>query len=197
MLSPSGSKIITEARFNRTQWQELNPSSMHGYGHDNQYFGFFSGADSTNNPWIPATNGGFVYDITTGEFFLHDLYSRAGYADPRNDTFYVADSTGVKAWEGGTTASTGRWKSKRFTMPRETFFSCLQLEADAYGSAGDITLQITCDGVGVWSAAQNITSRRPIRLPVKVGRDWELDITTKHEVFNLVMAQSMAELADA
>jgi hypothetical protein len=197
MLAPSGSKIVTEERFSRAQWQELNPSSIHGYGHDAKYFGFFTGADNVNNAWIPAANGGFVFDTKTGEFYLHSTSSLAGYADPRNDTLYLTDSTTIKAWEGGATRALGRWRSKVFTMPRETFFSCVQLEADSYGSAGDVQLQIRRDGVNVFASAQNITSRRPIRLPATaVGRDWEIDITSRCEVFNVIMAQSMAELAD-
>jgi len=181
MLSSGGSSIITENLFSYKQWQQyFAPESIHAYAQNNQYIGFYDNG---------VTRGGFIFDVTSRQFILHDIYATAGYRDLQRDKLFLAfENRSLKTWfEGSSKAYT--WQSKKFTMPQIMGFSCAQLEAEAY----PMTLSVIADGVVIH--AQTVTSRNPFRLPSKVGRDWELRIEGDREVFSVSMATSMTELA--
>lgn len=181
MLSPGGSKLVSEAYFTYAQWQALfKPDSIHAYMHDRKYVAFYNNG---------TTSGGFIYDLTTGQFTLHDTYATAGYTDLVNDKLFLAFADrSVKVWMAGA-ARTYTWLSKKFTMPREMGFSCAQLEAESY----PVTAKFYCNSSLAFT--QTVTSRAPFRLPVIVGRDWEMQVEAATEVFSLVVAQSVEELA--
>lgn len=182
MLSPSGSRVVTEALFNFEQWQAFfKPDSIHAYQNDNQYIAFYDNS---------VTQGGFIYDMRSGQFILHDIYATAGFRDLQRDKLFLAFADrSVKAWQGGAT-KTYTWKSKKFTMPEPMSFSCAQLEAEAY----PVTMTVILDGATLYSKA--VSSRNPFRLPAKpVGRDWEILIEGGTEVFSVALSTSMTELA--
>jgi hypothetical protein len=180
-LSPSGSKLVTEQYFTRAQWQSyFKPDSIYGYSHDLKYIGFYDNG---------TTTGGFIYDPTSGQFILHNIYATAGYSDLQRDKLFLAfsDRT-VKPWLAGGNLSYV-WKSKKFTLPQVLGFSCAQLQAEAY----PMTAKFYADNVLVHT--QTVTSRLPFRLPSLPGRDWEIQLEGASEVFSLSVAQSMQELA--
>ena len=187
MLSPGGSKILTEQQFSRAQWQAFKPESIHAYTHDMQYFGFYD---------TGTVAGGFIYDLRSGQFNLHTTSVNGGYSDLETDTLYLVGKPSttnlIYTWGGGS-GMTGTWKSKKFSLPQVGWFSCAQLEAEAYTTP--ITFKLYGDGSLVHTRA--VSSRQPFRLPVVPARDWEIEIVTTHEVFNVVIAQSMEELASA
>jgi hypothetical protein len=182
MLSSGGSKVITEQFFTRAQWQStFRPSSIHAYHHDMKYVAFYDNG---------TTTGGFIFDLTSGQFILHTIYATAGYNDLLADKLYTAFSDrSVKIWLDGA-AMSYTWKSKKFTMPQVMGFSCAQVEAEAY----PVTAKIYSDGTLVHT--QTVASRVPFRLPVAPGRDWEFQIEGNTEVFAVLAAQSMEELAN-
>jgi len=182
LLSSGGSKVITEQIFTRAQWQStFRPSSIHAYHHDMKYVAFYDNG---------TTTGGFIFDLTTGQFILHTLYATAGYNDLLADKLYTAFADrSVKIWLDGA-AMSYTWKSKKFTMPQVTGFSCAQVEAESY----PVTAKIYSDGTLVHT--QTVASRVPFRLPVAPGRDWEFQIEGSTEVFAVLVAQSMEELAN-
>jgi len=181
LLSSGGSRILTENLFDRSQWQGLKPESIHAYQQDNMYVAFYDSG---------TTQGGFVYDVQSGQLILHDIYVDAGYHSLlRDELFVVGADKLVKKWYGGA-AKNYVWKSKKFTMPHIIGFSCAQLEAEAY----PMTVKLYADGVLIHT--QTVTSREPFRLPAKVGRDWEFQIEGSKEVFSFAMANSMTELAN-
>jgi hypothetical protein len=182
MLSPSGSKVITEQYFIRAQWQALfKPDSIHAYQHDLKYIGFYDNG---------VTQGGFIYDTTSGVFTLHDIYATAGYNDLQNDKLFVtsADKT-VKPWLEGT-AKSFTWKSKKFTFPKPLSMACAQLEAEAY----PVTVKFYVDGTLAYT--HTAADRSPFRLAAVTGRDWEVQVEGNTEVFGFAMAQNMMELSD-
>ena len=180
-LSPSGSKLVTEEYFTRAQWQSyFKPDSIVGYSHDLKYIGFYDNG---------TTQGGFIYDPTSGQFILHNIYATAGYSDLQRDKLFVAFSNRtVKPWLAGSSLPYV-WKSKKFTLPQVTGFSCAQLEAETY----PMTAKFYADGVLVHT--QTVASRMPFRLPANPGRDWEIQLEGSSDVFSLAVAQSMQELA--
>jgi hypothetical protein len=181
LLSPGGSKLVTEQYFTRAQWQSyFKPDSIYGYSHDLKYVGFYNNG---------TTSGGFIYDPTSGQFILHDKYATAGYSDLQQDKLFLAfsDRT-VKPWLGGSNL-TYTWKSKKFTLPQVLGFYCAQLEAETY----PVTAKFYADGVLIHT--QTVANRNPFRLPAKPGRDWEVQIEGTSEVFTFSIAQSVQELA--
>lgn len=184
MLSSGGSKVITDNMFTRAQWQALNPSSIHAYQHDSKYVAFYD---------TGTVRGGFMYDLISGQFVFHDIYATAGYNDLLRDQLFLAfeDNT-IKKWFDGT-AKTYTWRSKIFTMPRVMGFACAQVEASAY----PVTAKFYCDDAVTPYFTQVVSSRNYFRLPVKQGRDFEIQLEGTAEVFAVNIAQAPEELADA
>lgn len=182
MLSPNGSQIVSDQLFNYKQWQTyFKPESIHAYQHDNQYIAFYDNG---------ATQGGFIYDMASRQFILHDTYATAGFQDRQRDKLFLTSADrSVKVWEDGS-AQNYIWRSKVFTMPKPLSFGWGQLEAEGY----PMTVKFIVDNTVAHT--QTVTSRDPFRLPVVVGRDWEMQIEGSHEVFQLAIAHSAAELRD-
>ena len=180
-LSISGSTLLTAERFKRSDWQALNPESIHAYQHDNQYIAFYT---------VGGYTGGFVYDFITKDFSFHDIYATAGYSDLLTDTLYLAFSNrALRKWDAGS-AKSFIWKSKKFTLKRHTGFGAGQVEAEAY----PVTAKFYADGSLVHTEV--VSDRGPFRLPPGEYRDWEVEITGSKEVFHVAMASMMSELAD-
>jgi len=181
MLSPGGSRNLTDQYFSRAQWQAyFDPTTIKAYQHDQKYIAFYNNG---------TTTGGFIYDMTSGQFIMHTLYATAGYNDLQADKLYLAfDDRAVKIWLDGS-ALPYTWRSKKFTMPQVMGFSCAQLEAESY----PVTAKIYVDGALVHT--QTVASRFPFRLPAISGRDWEFQFEGTPEVFGFCIAQSMGELA--
>ena len=74
-------------------------------------------------------------------------------------------------------------------MPQVAGFSCATLEAEAY----PMTMKFYMDGTLFHT--QTVASRDTFRLPVKEGRDFELQIEGPYEVFSVAVGQSVEELA--
>jgi hypothetical protein len=188
MLSSGGSAIVTDNMFTRTQWQALNPSSIHAYQHDSKYVAFYKAGTEA----APIT-GGFVYDLISRQFIFHDIYVTAGYNDLLRDQLFLASSDkSIKRWSDGAN-KTYTWRSKIFTLPQVMSFSCAQVEAETY----PVTAKFYCDNSTTPFHTQTVTSRVPFRLPVKAGRDWEVQVEGTSQVFSIGIAQSMQELAGA
>jgi len=181
MLSSNGSKIITEKLFDFRLWQSFfKPESIHAYAHDNKYIAFYDN---------DGTRGGFIFDVASGEFTLHDMWCECGYQDMQRDKLFLGHANRtLKVWQDGDNQDY-TWKSKKFTMPQIMGFSCAQLESEAY----PMVVKIIADDAVIHT--QTVQSRDPFRLPAVVGRDWELQIEGREEVFSLAMATSMTELA--
>ena len=183
LLSPSGSRIVTENLFDFGQWQTFfKPESIHAYQQDNQYIAFYNNG---------TQSGGFIFDVRSGQFILHNIYADAGYHDLLRDKLFLAvndSGNKVKVWGTGS-AKSYIWRSKKFSLPQVMGFSCAQLEAEAY----PMTLKFYLDNTLYHT--QTVQNRDPFRLPSKVGRDLEMQVEGSNEVFSLSIANSMTELA--
>lgn len=181
-LTPGGSKLLTEELFTRAQWQAtFYPSTIHAHVHDMKYVAFYDNG---------VVQGGFIFDLTTGELLVHDEYAAAGYTDLLNDKLYISNaSKAVKVWLAGS-AKTYTWRSKKFSMPRPMGFACAQVEAEAY----PITAKFYVDNSTTPKFTVSVASRLPFRLPVLVGLDWEVQLEGTGEVFSCAIAQTIEEL---
>lgn len=182
-------------------------TTLRAYGHDNKYVAFHQPfTDSRVSPAV--TYQGFVYDLSTGQLSFHDLSCAAAYPDPVNDHLYLSDAAGaLRRWGEGDPVGNARWRSKRFSLPQITGFACAQVEAERYTGlkcqlyrdGTKVNTELTAAGDAVASATPpRIEGRYPFRLEAQQGRDWEVDLNPlTQEVFNVVLAQSMAEIGTA
>jgi hypothetical protein len=199
-LAASGSRVLTDVLFDRADWQALAPSTIHAYGHEDKYIAFHAPVLLDGEFCT-----GFVVDLKSSQFIRHNIPNIVGgYTDLRNDHLYLVDtSKAIKRWGDGASL-VGRWRSKVFTLPQITGFSCAQVEAETYSG---VACAIYCDGakltteltvsndlVGTTSA-RRIDGRYPFRLAPLQGRDWEVDLTVTQEIFHVAVAQAMAEIA--
>lgn len=208
MLRPGGSDILTDGVFDRTTWQDLLGTSpettFHAYGHDGKYIAFHrSITDTRVTPSVTYT--GFLVDLRSKQFVRHSFTCDCAYADPVNDALYLAISGVLKKWGDGGYVTTGRWRSKVFALPQISGFACAQVEAEAYDAnlqcriyrdTTKVKTELTNDAPGVLTNAR-YHGRYPFRLEAKQGRDWEIDLAVTQEVFNVVLAQSMSEIAQS
>ena len=218
MLSSGGSDILTKDLLDRGDWQALNPSTIHAYGRDSQYIAF-------HDPVIDRfgnTLRGFVIDLKSKQFVQHNQAALCGYSDLRTDSLYLLFSGGeVRKWGTGGYYPDAKWRGKVFSQPQMTGFSCAQLEAAALPArtVGGVavqypaypeTVRVYVDGVLFYTQtitetdyysstnAKLLSRRNPFRLPPLTGfygRDWEIEIDVKAEIFNVALAQAMAEIA--
>ena len=180
-LTPSGSRNITDSMFTKEQWQDLvDPTSVIADHYESRYVGFYNnGTDS----------GSFIFDTISNSFVLSTSTSNptATFQSLRNDKLYVAVAGNIKEWDAGSNL-TYTWRSKIFPMARPVSMSCAQIEAESY----PVTAKIYADDALLHT--QTVADRNPFRLPVKVARDWEVELSGTNEVFTFAMAQSMEEL---
>jgi len=182
--SPRGTRLLTEGMFTYRQWDDqIRPSSTYrAFTHDQKYtaFGY----------------QGFIYDAVTRSFTTHDIgLAGGGYVDERLDKFYVTLGPAIYEWGAGAN-TTVSYRSKIFSFPSEVSFSCMQVEAEDYGY---VYVRIyTTDQAGVTTVLheQNVTSRNMFRLPSVLSRDWQIEIFTTSEIFNVAVAQAGDELAN-
>lgn len=156
LLIPGSSSVVTEALFDRTYWQRLQPENIHAYGHDNKYVAFFGQdtLDLTGPNGTVYQVGGFVLDTASKQFYLHGFTARAGYHDLRNDTLYLATTTTpstIVKWGQGAPVASGQavWRSKMFGLPQGTGFSCGQVEAGPLTVARDGAARSAYPGTGL------------------------------------------------
>lgn len=180
-ISPEGSELVTRQVFDRRQWQAFYPASMHAYQTERDYVAFYD---------TGTERGAVIFNIESGEVALSTEYAASGFQDVLTDTLYTkADGDGqISAWQAGEPRE-ATWRSKVFTMPQRTGFSCAHVESEDY----PLTCRIYADGALYHE--QTVTDRQPFRLPVTQARDWEVELVTRYEVFAAMLAQSMEELA--
>lgn len=209
MLRPGGSDILTSPIFDRTQWQAILGASpgttFHAYGHDDKYIAFHADVvDAIDNT---VTYKGFVVDLRAKQLIRHNVACSAGFNDLLNDYLYVVPTgtTTIVKWGEGSNL-TGRWRSKKFHLPQITGFSCAQVEAETYDS--NLTCKLYRDGVLATTeltahqvnppvGSRRIDGHYPFRLEPQQGRDWEVDLGVSQEIYNVAIAQSMSEIAEA
>ena len=180
-LTPGGSRLLTDNMFTYAQWQsQINPESVVAYHQDLKYIGFYDNG---------TTAGSFVFDLATGQFSLNAVTADAAYQSLRNDKLYLLRSGAIQPWGEGAEL-TYTWKSKIFTFPAVLSLACVKVEAESY----PITAKVYADGTLVHT--QVVTSRYPFRLPVRAGRDWEIQLEGTGEIFAVSMAQGIGELAN-
>lgn len=181
MLGSSGARVMTAGVLSQEQWQEYNPSSIHGYWHENRYHGFYT---------VNGVTKLFIFDPSgqTATWCEADVGAFAAHRAVQDDSLYVLTSTGVETLFGGSTKRTYRWVSKVADMPSPTNFSFGQVAASAY----PLTLKVKADGT---ERVYTVAAQNPFRLHSGfLAREWSIEVTGTSDVTSVALAQSGWEL---
>ena len=182
-ISPNGSPTnLTEELFGKKDWLSLSPNSMHGYGIEDKYVGFYD---------TGSVRGGFVLDLRAKTFIFLDFYATAGFTDLIQDALYLKVGTNLVKFDHGVQEYTFTWKSKVFRLPKAENFSWAQCYAASYSSP--ITMKMYVDGVLKFT--KSVTNQKPFRLPAGFkGLNYEIELTGNKEILSVHLATSTAEL---
>lgn len=181
VADPTGVKVVSQGLFTREDWQVLVPSSMFAMEHEGVYYLFY------NN----GTKGCLAFDLASKKLGRVALQADASYTELVSDTLFVASGTSILAAFGGTTRRTGRWKSKRMTMPAQAGMAWLKVYGDQTPGA-PVTLRLYGDGALVHTAT--VSNINPQRLPPGRWLEFEVDVESQSRVTRVVIAGSTQEL---
>jgi len=182
MVSTRGSKLITQDFMSRDQWKELYPESIHAYQHEDRYVAFF------DSPTLGQ--GGFVFDPVRQILVFHDRYGECGYNSLEDDALFISSSNVIYQWDAGGLLNY-TWRSKKFTLERETGFSAARVEFDRPNSTCSVTMRVYCDDTKIFE--QTMESFGVERLPPITGRTWEIELEGNCSVFLAGIAESPQE----
>jgi hypothetical protein len=212
----SGIQVLTRGLMTREEWQQFNPTTMHGVIFDGRYFGFhestrYFGADEE----IVPAGAGFIFDfndrVVQGIDDSNDLnrddklitipyYASATFANPVTSLHLVVNPTlktnELFKWEGGVEFETYVWRSKQFAFPYEVTFAAAKVLRQC---AGEQTLKFRLvDGeCGKTIFERDVTHNRPFRVPSRHGRtDWIVEIEGTASVQEIHVSTSIADLAE-
>lgn len=189
MASGNGAQLVSEAFFDKDEWNALNPASIHAVEHHGKYLFFWK----YNND----TKGAYIFDplnIQQGIIQL-GIYADYAYRDLKNDDLFLLYPDGViKRFDTNTLTDREPliWKSKKYRSPniRGDRLLAALVVADSYEKlvfeifADDQLLYRKCD-----------VTERPFRLPDHSARTyWQIQITATDTVREVIVAGSMMEL---
>ena len=172
LVGPSGGKLVTEAVYNRENWQALDPSTIRSVYHDGAYLGFLADKaiafDQRQQGAIETT------DVVNAIFH-----------DRERDKLYVVDDADsmLKEWVSSAEASavlrSARWCSY-IDVGLARIFSSAQVIANDY----PITFRLFADSnrVPIWET--QVTGRNPFRIPGNLGLhgEYQYEVEGQHTV---------------
>lgn len=173
---------LTEALFNRDDWQALNPESMHGYVHNARYVGFYNTGSVT---------GGFVFEprLADAAFSFIDTYATAGFADLIQDELFLKVSTKIQKWNASGVYSNYTWLSGVSTLETPENLGAAIVRADTY----PVTFKLYADGV--LKHTENVVSSSPFRLPGGYkAAQYSVELSGANEVYEVLVGSTMQSL---
>jgi hypothetical protein len=210
-----GTQVLTRDLMTREEWQQFNPSTMHGVIFDGRYFGFheqvrYFGADEEV---VPA-GAGFIFDFNdrTVQGLADDdinrddklitipYYASATFANPVTDLHLVINPTLTSnelfKWEGGVAFEPYVWRSKQFAFPYEVTFAGAKILRQCKGEQA-LKFRLVDGECGKVLFERDVTHNRPFRLPSRHGRtDWIVEVEGTASVQEIHVSTSISELTE-
>jgi hypothetical protein len=198
-------QVVTEGILSAKQWQEdYYPSTIRGFLYEGKYVGFYD---------TGSGYGGFVFDPRGGKNSLVNLSAseeiRGGFTDPDDNQLYLIIDNDIKKLEGTSGSfETFTFKSKQFVTPKPTSMAFLKVEAEDY----PVTVKVYGDGtlyyhaiISTSGSGYAVTGTSPsfsatnipepiVRLPAKVHKTYEIEVSSSKVVNEVCIAESMDEL---
>ena len=172
LVGPSGGKVVTEAVYNRENWQALAPENLRSVYHDGAYLGFL-------------TDKAIAFDHKQqGAIETSDVVN-AVFHDRERDRLYVVDDADnmLKEWVSSADAvavlRSARWCSY-IDVGLARIFSAAQVIANGY----PIYFRLFADSgrTAIWE--REVTGRNPFRIPANLGLhgEWQYEVEGQHTV---------------
>ena len=177
-------EVITRNILKARQWSDMNPKTLKGWYHDGLYYGKTSSHSFVVNP------GGDNRLLTTIDFDVS-----TAYVDMETDTLYMSKGTVLSSWNSGDTEMELSYKSGFTRLPNPTNFAWASVRASAYPV--DITIHSYRDGGAILANSYHkiVTNDQPFIMPSGFSANaWQIEITTKNPVINVILAHSRKEL---
>jgi len=176
---------LTKIWFSSKEWKALDPYSIHCYYWDDKIVFFYDNG---------TTSGGYVidFDDPTGRWMIElPFYADHAYVDRLNDKLFMLINGDVVEFDGGFAAAQYTWKSRKEIIPRPKSFSVAQIIAADYT---DTTLKIYADDVLVTTTT--VINDSPIRFNANgLHRQWEAEVISKGTIEDIIICESVSELA--
>lgn len=187
MLAPNGAvRLLTADYYTREQWQELEPTTMHGAVHDGHYFAFFK-----NHAFRLRIPDGVYAQADETALTTLSLRPADAYAGS-DDRLYLMFDDGVYQWNAADDFMTARWMSRISVMAAEVKFTAYKIHCDH----ADAVVTHIADRTEV--VQHTVVNRKPRRLPLCArGLDWQVLIETTGEVTEYHLATSVRDLSEA
>jgi hypothetical protein len=168
-------ELATAALMTKKEWAAYSASLVFALQYESLYIGFM-------------TSGGFIFDVATGTFSTHDITATGGWYDRENGKLFLVVYGQIMEWAAGPDKML-MWKSKKFQALSPANLGVAQIFA-----SGPVMVKIYADGV--LKHSQYATSSTPFRLPSGfLAINWEVQVEGNYEVTSVLLASTMAELA--
>ena len=186
--------MLTNNYYTEIQWADINPGSMFGTVHDQQYFA-----------WTSSDSIIFDFQESRDALTTTTVTPVAVYSDIPNDKLYLivdnatSGNRELQLWRGGSTNLKLRWKGRLLQLgqPEDPLFC--RTVADSYTSIDDvrsdddITLNIYAKTVLVKTVILYDDAARWVP-ELRREKTWEFEVTAKVDVHGLGIAASMKKL---
>jgi len=162
LVAVSGStvELISDSVIDREAWQELNPSSMHGYLSDGRYVGFYK--DS-----VTGVTASFLFDPTERSLVFMDQGADGGFSDLESDTLYLQSGGKIHALDRGTTNQSLSWRSAQYSISLPVNFGSATVKSKGY----PIIFKLYLGNSEAPNVTRTVRSSRPFRLPGGIKAD--------------------------
>jgi len=188
LISEATVKVLTEKHIDKRKWQQFKPKTIHAYAYEDKYIAFYGDDAGTG-----SGEGGFIFDLRTGDLTRIDAYATAGYADILTDTLYLVlregASNNLYAWEGADDTERYTFKTGIAKTSITSFMYC-RVWADDPTQVG-ITIYADGNPILRTSSLQD----EYIKLPAYMARSWQIEVTGRSPITRIGLGQTQAELA--
>jgi len=210
-----GAQVLTRDLMSRDEWQQFNPTTIHGVIFDGRYFGFYESPHFfASDEMVTPAGAGFVFDFNdrtvqgineddlnrADKLITLPFYASATFANPSVPLHFITNpsltTNELYKWEGGQGFEPYVWRSKQFSFPYEISFAgakitqqCLEDQAVKFrlcdGRCGDVLYERT------------VAADKPFRVPALRRRtDWIVEIEGNAFVQEIHLSTSFSDLAE-
>lgn len=176
--------LLTSALLSEREWQQFNPSSIHGTVYDGYYVGFYD---------TGTERGGFIVDLSSDSLGLGrlDFFATALWLNPLTGNMHmVVDGVHV-TFNTGDALMAFEWNSGLVLMDRPTSFERARIELGE--GSGAVTMGVYYDDAIIATKAKS--DSREFLLPAKVARDSAyFKLAGSRKVRRAMLAESIEEL---
>jgi hypothetical protein len=141
--------------FKRSDWQDLDPTTILGAVHDGKYYGFYDDG---------STQAGFIFDFATQDLAFIDVYATAVFVDLEEDTLYLQVGNDIVSWNtDAANPLTSIWKSRREIINKPVNPGFAQVRASSYPVTFELYAEIS--GTMTLKHTEIVADKKPFPLP--------------------------------